>query len=239
MTNERNAATTKPPEKSQTGITDLAQENEPWYSDLLDLRVVVFLISVAVIAMTATVLMFSDNQVADLDDGIDPLVGNPTDKPPALNTPNLNTGKTNTSKMSENAGTGTPAFPKPSVVQTNDGSFVLSIGSAVLSGCNSDSTGIKDWTNEGWAQWQLNVRDRRTGFFYCHVTYQAKSESRFAIQLGDRRPVRFTLYPQETDFTEQLIVRLDAPNQPSVRLIADQVESFSGVRVKEIRLVPR
>jgi hypothetical protein len=71
------------------------------------------------------------------------------------------------------------------------------------------------------------------------VTYQAKSECQFSIQLGQLSPRLFTLYPHRDDFTEQFFVRIDKPEIQSLTLVAKQVESIAEVQIKQIRLVPR
>lgn len=225
------------PENSETSLQTHPDKNEFWYADLIDLRVIVFLVSIAVMAMTATVLLFSSDNDASTNG--DPETDDQGTKNPALVAANPNSNPTKKANASQEVVGDTQEFSKPVVEQASDGGFGLPIRSAVVLGCKADSTGISNWQIGGSAQWRLAISDRRTGFFHCYVTYQSKFESQFSVQLGDRLPLKFTVYPHETDFTEQFIVRLDTPNEPSLRLIANQVEKVSGVTVKQIRLVPR
>lgn len=234
--NKSNSESVQEQEDSPQGFPAESGDQESWLADLIDVRVIMFLVSVVVVAMTATVLIFSrDNpKQANGDQLLDETVSKAT--PSSGGTRDRDS--TNEADASS-TDVVTAVFAKPLVEQANDGSFVLPISSAVMDGCENDSAMISDWQTGGTARWQLNVHDRRSGFFYCHVTYQAKFKSQFAVQFGDRSPLKFTVYPNASDFTEQFIVRLDSPEEPSFRLLALKVETVSGVRVKQIRLVPR
>lgn len=212
-------------------------EQESWFTDLFDLRVVVFLVCVVVIAMTVTVLMLprGDDESASIKTTLDEQRATGA----ASNQGNQSGDAKVNLAPSKGADFDAIASSKPVIEQAADGSFVLPIGSAVVTDCESTVTGITNWRSQGSAEWRLEIRERRTGFFHCYVTYQAKFESQFAMKLGDRQPLGFTVYPKEADFTEQFIVRLGKPDKPSLRLIANQVDRVSGVRITKIRLVPR
>ena len=231
---------TKPKEdcKNQSDCIPVhPNDSESWFADLLDLRVLVFLVSIVVISMTATVLIFSNDP--EESDSIKPGVVDQAMTQPASIAENSATNQLVTSDPATESDREVTTFAKPLVEQAGDGSFVLPSGSAMVSGCEALSTGISNWQSGGSAQWQLAVRDRKTGLFRCYVTYVARIESQFGVQLGDRILIKFTIYPKETDFTEQFIIRLDTPEESSLRLIANQIETISGVTVTKIVLVPR
>lgn len=215
---------------------DRHAEAESWLSDFIDLRVIVFLVSVAVVAMTATVLILPG--IPDVGSSNSGEATFSTDVAGSIS-PNPEESQTGKSDAPKNAVTPAPAVSGQPIAQSGDGSFDLPVRSAAYSGCQPETSGIKNWKENGWAQWQLDVRDRRTGFFYCFVTYQAESECQFAVQLGDRRPVKFSVYPQSSDFTEEFIVRLDSPQEPSFRIYPTKIDEFSEPMIKAVRLEPR
>ena len=75
--------------------------------------------------------------------------------------------------------------------------------------------------------------------FRCFITYRSKYEGRLDICLGDRNPVTFYALPQDSDFTEQVMVRLDKPERPTLALIAREIDPNADLIIKRIRLVPR
>jgi hypothetical protein len=237
MSNDENKTKEDLPANQPEGLAIHPNDRESWFADLFDLRVLVFLVSIVVIAMTATVLIFSSDP--DESGSTKPGAASQSTKAPASISSSSETNQAATSDPATAADKDVASFTKPLVEQAGDGSFVLPFSSAVVTGCEVLSTGISNWQSGGSAQWRLAVRDRRTGFFRCYVTYVARFESQFGVQLGDRKPLKFTIYPKETDFTEQFIIRLDTPEESSLRLIANQIEKVSGVTIKKIVLVPR
>ena len=225
-------------------------ELKPWIHDLFDIRVIVFLVSTGVIAMTATVLLLSKE---DKNGGSDPAsqanpaqVDLPTEVGALSNTtgPPLIESKPaevseSTMEKSEKEGGDKAGFSKLSIRQESDGSFNLSIRSAKVTGCQAKSSGISGWSNEGEVRWDLAIEDRKTGYFRCFITYRSKYEGRLDICLGDRNPVTFYALPQDSDFTEQVMVRLDKPERPTLALIAREIDSNADLIIKRIRLVPR
>ena len=49
-------------ESSTSGTDELGEELKPWIHDLFDIRVIMFLLSIGVIAMTVTVLLLSSEE---------------------------------------------------------------------------------------------------------------------------------------------------------------------------------
>ncbi len=237
MSIEKHEPSHCPPEDPLVGLSGQPGEHVSWFADLMDLRVLVFLFSVIVIAMTATLLILSNGHqvLENTDSGLNDRAANAT----ASSRTSMKGTRATKELPFNHAKTAAPVFSLRSVEQASDGSFVLPIGSADVSGCEVLPTGISRWQPGGSAQWNLEIRDRRTGFFYCHVTYMARFESQFAVQLGDRKPLKFTVYPHEADFTERFIVRLDKPEAPGLRLIAKHQENVAEVTITKVRLEPR
>lgn len=207
-----------------------APSSESWFASLIDLRMLVFLVSIAVVAMTATVLMISGEDTpvgVDQPDSKLPTGTQLSNAPPSLDSP-MDDGHLVAS---------TPL----AIDQSEQGIFELPAKLAVLSGAEleSNSTGITNWKTDDFAKWVLAISERRKGFFYCNITYQAELESQFSVQLGQLKPRTFTIYPHAEDFTEQFIVRLDKPDEQALKLVAKRVETISGVRIKQIKLIPR
>ncbi|MDB4381232.1 hypothetical protein N9Z70_07550 [Mariniblastus sp.] len=242
-------------ESSTSGTDELGEELKPWIHDLFDIRVIMFLLSIGVIAMTVTVLLLSSEEESgeggpsnqNNSARIDPLsetgaiegseATSAVELEPAevvdLNVVDLNV------ESSEAVDAGKPEFSKLTVRQESDGSFNLPIRSAKVAGCEVRSSGISNWSNDSEARWDLGIQDRRTGYFRCYITYRSKYEGSLDICLGDRRPVTFYALPQDSDFTEQLMVRLDKPERPTLALIAKEIDPNSDLIITRIRMVPR
>ncbi len=211
-----------PDQKSE--LPAAAESTESWFSEVFDIRVVMFLICVIVIAMTATVLLLRENVEESKPESS--LPSTPHD---------ITEGETSgTEPDSRDALVGTLS----KINQQADGGFTLPLANASLEKCERTSNGISKWQLEGTAKWWLVFDDRRSGFFYCNVTYQTTIECQFGLKMGDRSARTFTLYPQDGEFTEQFIVRLDKPDAQSVRLIALGSDA-SEVAIKKIILVPQ
>ena len=223
--------------KSSESNAKAAEAEASWFADLLDIRVVVFLVCVVVVAMTATVLMFSGNQETSTELPQVPVTAGEIRKPISDST--LVESDENQADSPTDSELGMLSLQAP------DASFKLPVRSATLVGCaignasNQDRKGLSNWQQEGQATWRLKVEQRRSGFFYCHVTYQAKSECQFAVRLGDGKPRRFTLYPTDVDFEERFIVRLDKPDVQTLKLIANQLETGAGITIRKVELIPQ
>lgn len=218
------------------GESGLASEGEPdsVLGLLLDIRVLVAMLSVIVIVMTATVLLFSKPESPGVFSGSDP-VSNSGDlkSEGALASANEPAVKVDESNRE-------PARQIVTLDQANDGSFELPLNRATMTKAKQESNETAArWMSGDQAEWQIAVTDPRRGYFYCELTYQAKSECQFAVQLGSLLPRKFTLYPHREDFTEQFIVKLDKSDVQAVRLIAERVESIADVRIKSVKLAPR
>lgn len=233
-----------------SGSDELDVELKPWIHDLFDIRVIMFLLSTGVIAMTATVLLLSgDDDVGERGPSIqansaeiasrsktEPLEGSGDGSaievgPAEIVEPAL-----------ESAGAvnaGKPQYSKGTVRQESDGSFNLPLRSARVTGCEAKSSGISSWASDGEAKWDLGIEDRRTGYFRCYITYRSRYEGSLDVCLGDRKPVTFYAFPQDSDFTEQLMVRLDKPERPTLALIAKEIDPNSNLIITRIRMVPR
>lgn len=234
-------------QSSTLGSDELDVELEPWIHDLFDIRVIMFLLSLGVVVMTVTVLLHSgDDDVGE---------GGPSNQPQRA--PHSKTGLLGVSgdgsavevgpaknvdqavESSETVNAGKPSYSKGTVRQEADGSFNLPLRSARVTGCESKSSGISSWTSDGEARWDLGIEDRRTGYFRCYITYRSRYEGSLDICLGDRRPVTFYAFPQDSDFTEQLMVRLDKPERSTLALIAKEIDPNSDLIITRIRMVPR
>ena len=130
-------------ESSTSGTDELGVELKPWIHDLFDIRVIMFLLSTGVIAMTVTVLLLSSEEESGEGDPsnqnnsarIDPLsetgaiegseATSAVELEPAevvdLNVVDLNV------ESSEAVDAGKPEFSKLTVRQESDGSFNLPI----------------------------------------------------------------------------------------------------------------
>ena len=237
-------------QSSTPGSDELDVELKPWIHDLFDIRVIVFLLSTGVIAMTVTVLLLSgDDDVGE---------GGPSNQPTLTQiAPGSKTGLLEGSgdgsavevgpaknvdqevESSETVNAGKPPYSKGTVRQEADGSLNLPLRSARVTGCESKTSGISSWTSDGEARWDLGIEDRRTGYFRCYITYRSRYEGSLDICMGDRRPVTFYAFPQDSDFTEQLMVRLDKPERPTLALIAKEIDPNSNLIITRIRMVPR
>ncbi len=194
------------------------------FSLLTDIRYLVGLLALSVVIMTATVKLFGSGGVE--------VAETPADSQPQNSAP--------VEKVE--------SPPKPldllaRVKQADDGSFELPIAKGSLTGTdiNLGSNGITGWSLGDEAVWMLVVNDRRDGYFNCRITYQANQESAFEIQLGNRKPRPFTIYPHDKDFEEQFIVRLGAAkkdsNEQLLRIKSTQTRAHE-VQIKRIRLIP-
>ncbi len=236
-------------EEDSSGDRELDIELKPWFHDLLDIRVIMFLVSTAVIAMTATVLLLSNDDEAGESNtsgqtrsvGVDPVGADE----------GLEGGKASVvaDEPAQKVGVavedsvppddGESRVSKLTVRQESDGSLNLPIRLAKVTGCEAKSSGISDWSSAGEAKWDLAIEDRKTGYFRCFITYRSKYEGSLDICLGDRRPVAFYALPQDTDFTEQVMVRLGKPDNSTLALIGKEIDPNSDLIITRIRLVPR
>ena len=126
------------------------------------------------------------------------------------------------------------------VKQNAEASFEIPLQKATLKGkaIKYGSQGISGWGKADEAIWSLTSDDRRSGFFYCKIIYQAKIECSFSVQLGNRPPRRFTIYPHDEDFEEEFIVKLDRAETQTLRVTAGELDFSPGVEIKRIHLVP-
>lgn len=246
---EENHTESRMPEAASSGDSELDIELKPWFHDLLDIRVIMFLVSTAVIAMTATVLLLSNDDEAGESNpsdqtrsvGVDP-VGADEDLEErkasvVADEPAQKAGGTVEDSVSLD--NGESGISKSTVRQESDGSLNLPIRSAKVAGCEAKSTGISAWSSSGEAKWDLAIEDRKTGYFRCFITYRSKYEGSLDICLGDRRPVTFYALPQDTDFTEQVMVRLGKPENSTLALIGKEIDPNSDLIITRVRLVPR
>lgn len=246
---EENHTESRMPEAASSGDSELDIELKPWFHDLLDIRVIMFLVSTAVIAMTATVLLLSNDDEAGESNpsgqtrsvGVVP-VGADEDLEErkasvVADEPAQDAGGTVEDSVSLD--NGESGISKSTVRQESDGSLNLPIRSAKVAGCEAKSTGISAWSSSGEAKWDLAIEDRKTGYFRCFITYRSKYEGSLDICLGDRRPVTFYALPQDTDFTEQVMVRLGKPENSTLALIGKEIDPNSDLIITRVRLVPR
>lgn len=246
---EENHTESRMPEAASSGDSELDIELKPWFHDLLDIRVIMFLVSTAVIAMTATVLLLSNDDEAGESNpsgqtrsvGVDP-VGADEDLEErkasvVADEPAQEAGGIVEDSVSLD--NGESGISKSTVRQESDGSLNLPIRSAKVAGCEAKSTGISAWSSSGEAKWDLAIEDRKTGYFRCFITYRSKYEGSLDICLGDRRPVTFYALPQDTDFTEQVMVRLGKPENSTLALIGKEIDPNSDLIITRVRLVPR
>ena len=230
----------------------------PWLADLLDIRVMVFLVCILVVAMTATILLFSKELPQVPADGIEGATSEiqsgqiQDDQFQESQSSSLVEGQTqNPATVISERG---EAESKPIgelMQQASDASIALPITSATLVGCaienasNQDQIGITKWQQGGHAAWQMKIEQRRSGFFYCLVTYRAKEESQFYVQIDDGKPRRFSIYPTNEDFEERFIVRLGKREIKSesdiqtLKLIANELGSNAEVTIRKIELLPQ
>ena len=251
---EENHTESRMPEAASSGDSELDIELKPWFHDLLDIRVIMFLVSTAVIAMTATVLLLSNDDEAGESNpsgqtrsvGVDPVGVDPVGADEDLeerkasvvaDEPAQDAGGTVEDSVSLD--NGESGISKSTVRQESDGSLNLPIRSAKVAGCEAKSTGISAWSSSGEAKWDLAIEDRKTGYFRCFITYRSKYEGSLDICLGDRRPVTFYALPQDTDFTEQVMVRLGKPENSTLALIGKEIDPNSDLIITRVRLVPR
>lgn len=251
---EENHTESRMPEAASSGDSELDIELKPWFHDLLDIRVIMFLVSTAVIAMTATVLLLSNDDEAGESNpsgqtrsvGVDPVGVDPVGADEDLEERKASVvadepaqeagGIVENSVSLDNGESG---ISKSTVRQESDGSLNLPIRSAKVAGCEAKSTGISAWSSSGEAKWDLAIEDRKTGYFRCFITYRSKYEGSLDICLGDRRPVTFYALPQDTDFTEQVMVRLGKPENSTLALIGKEIDPNSDLIITRVRLVPR
>ena len=266
---EENHTESRMPEAASSGDSELDIELKPWFHDLLDIRVIMFLVSTAVIAMTATVLLLSNDDKAGESNpsgqtrsvgvvpvgvdpvGVDPVGVDPVGVDPVGADEDLEERKASVvaDEPAQDAGgtvedsvsldNGESGISKSTVRQESDGSLNLPIRSAKVAGCEAKSTGISAWSSSGEAKWDLAIEDRKTGYFRCFITYRSKYEGSLDICLGDRRPVTFYALPQDTDFTEQVMVRLGKPENSTLALIGKEIDPNSDLIITRVRLVPR
>ncbi len=246
---EENHTESRMPEAASSGDSELDIELKPWFHDLLDIRVIMFLVSTAVIAMTATVLLLSNDDEAGesnpsgqtrsvgvvpvgADEDLEERKASVVADEPAQKAGGI-------VEDSVSLDNGESGISKSTVRQESDGSLNLPIRSAKVAGCEAKSTGISAWSSSGEAKWDLAIEDRKTGYFRCFITYRSKYEGSLDICLGDRRPVTFYALPQDTDFTEQVMVRLGKPENSTLALIGKEIDPNSDLIITRVRLVPR
>ena len=195
------------------------------FSYLTDVRYLVALLTLCVLVMIATVKLFSP---AAEQDGQTLPVARQTENGPAVE--DVSAAKD-------------PSVTLPRIAQADDDSFELPIqqGHLTGSGVKSGAQGITGWNAGDEAAWAIVVEKRGKGYFKCLITYRAKSESDFQIQLGNLKPRSFTLYPHDDDFEEEFIVRLakasKTTDEQTFRIKATQAGA-NEVEIKQIRLVP-
>jgi hypothetical protein len=241
---EQNQTDQATSQSASSGTDEIDAELKPWIHDLLDIRVIMYLVSTGVIAMTATVLLLSnEDEVGEINPagqtstvGADVVRDGGEASAVAVNSADGGESEV-VDSMPENASE--PKVSKLTVRQESDGSFNLPIRLAKVSGCEAKSSGISGWSIDGKARWELAIEDRKTGYFRCFITYRSKYEGSLDICLGDRRPVKFYALPQDSDFTEQVMVRLGKPESPTLSLIAKEIDSNSDLIITRIRMVPR
>ena len=207
--------------------TDQADEVLSPFWFLKDVRYLMGLLALSVVIMTATVKLLSPNR----DQVSHALPASPK-----------SAARQSDQAVSGIGVSGEMIAAQPKIQQAADGTFELPLERGLLDGAEVkfDEQVITNWGLGDQAAWMLNVTDSRKGYFNCKITYQAKSECRFEVRLGNRKPRPFTLYPHEADFEEEFIVRLakakKASNEQAFRLTA--VDPASEVKIKRIVLVP-
>ncbi|MDG1873695.1 MAG: hypothetical protein P8J27_07275 [Mariniblastus sp.] len=193
---------------------------------LVDVRVWVAVITVAVVVMLVTVkLLSSSSEIAPATLDVKP-------DPPSATVQPATPSDLEPSEVVE------PSYSN--VRQNADASFQVPLQKATLKGekLKYGGSGISGWGQADQALWTLTSPDRRNGYFQCRVVYRSKFECTFSVQLGKRPPRRFTIYPHDEDFEEEFIVRLDKSESQTLRLIAGELEFSPGVEIKQIRLMP-
>lgn len=197
------------------------------FSYLTDVRYLVALLVISVIVMTATVKLLSPGSEQEKEGQTLPLVQDTENKP----------------AVDDAAKPEDPTAKLPRIAQAADASFELPIQAGHLTGSEvkTGPQGITGWNAGDEAVWMLVAKQRRTGYFNCLITYQAKSESEFQVQLGNRKPRLVTLYPHDDDFEEEFIVSLAKSSkktgEQTFRIKATQTGA-NEVEIKRIRLVP-
>lgn len=197
------------------------------FSYLTDVRYLVGLLVVSVIVMTATVKLLSPSSEQEKESQTLPLVQGNENEPAKV----------------EAAQAEDPIAKLARVAQGADASFELSVQGGQLTGSEVKigPQGISGWNAGDEAVWVLVAKQRRTGYFNCLITYRAKSESVFQVQLGNSKPRLVTLYPHDDDFEEEFIVRLAKSSkktgEQTFRIKATQTGA-NEVEIKRIRLVP-
>jgi len=199
------------------------------FSYLTDVRYLVALLAISVIVMTATVMLLSPDPEQDRQTSPETsLLAQDAEDEPAVND-------------AANPEDSTATLPR--IVQAADDSFELPIQRGRLAGVRIKVgvQGITDWSPGDEAVWMLAAKQRRSGYFNCLITYRAKSKCDFQVQLGNRKPRSFTLYPHDEDFEEEFIVRLAKASkktgEQTFRIKATQTGT-NEVEIKRIRLVP-
>ena len=196
-----------------------------WF--LTDIRYLVGLLALTVVIMTATVKLLSPSEDQTGEASLS--LSSESEVQP---------GQVATSATS--SGNQMPALPK--VQQAADNSVALPLERGHLEGkeLKFESQSVTNWGAGDQALWLLEVSERRKGYFNCLITYRAKSECGFEVQLGNRKPRPFTIYPHEEDFEEEFIVRLDKAKANSsgqvFRLTA--LGAAGEVEIKRIVLQP-
>lgn len=212
-------------------------EDESWLGMLMDIRVIASLLSFTVLIMTATVWVLSDRT--------DPAAN--AAEATAKQTESVSTqSETEPGVQSDSKDPGEGLLADDlsqlrAIQQKRDGSFLLSPekGKPFRAEMACTAKGIRGWETGDEVRWRLKIAERRGGYFYCQVSYLAKSEGRFSVQLGRLGARTFTLYPHQSEFTEEFIVRLDKLDEQAFTLAAKQVDSIAEVQIKRVVLVPK
>ncbi len=129
--------------------------------------------------------------------------------------------------------------PKEVISQTSLAELLLLPSTALLEGPMVEEDRIGNWErSDDSAIWLVNVTDRRTGFFYCEVTYSALEECQFKIQIGSAPERTFTLYPQDETYTERFLVRSGEGVQ-RLKVTLVKVNEAADLLVHRIKLIPK
>ena len=230
VTKLRTSESPSVPSQADTATVDQADAGDEMLSPfwfLKDIRYLVGLLALSVVIMTATVKLLS------LDDERASQTLPASSEPADLQSDQKDLSITSSSDL---------IAALPIIQQAADGTFEIPLERGDLKGdVKSDSQGISNWSVGDQATWTLGVTDTRKGYFVCRITYRSESECGFEVQLGNRKPRPFTLYPHQEDFEEEFIVRLTQPkkkaaSEQAFRLTANA--PASGVEIKRIVLVP-
>lgn len=198
--------------------------------------VLMALVSITVLAMTTTVLVFRGNATNDEGPAPDAVV-----KAPITNSKPPETSKTEISKATSGVTKKEATETKLELVNPSKaGTFSLPLSKTLASKVSQQSLPdrLTEWQDGGTAKWQLSTQQRGKGYFKFRVTYTAKYESRFSVQFDQRKPRTFTLYPHGDPFTEEIIVRVAKQDEQVLALRAVKGTNAAAVTITKIELAP-